>query len=114
MYCTASDVRLIVETSLSDSEIEALIEMSDAEIDGHIGAQSPSDNLVRKLSALVTAQAVKTRQPSAVSIGEYREETGSVLEVWEREIERIYRLKETPTIKGSEYGHIDEEKRYPE
>jgi len=35
-------------------------------------------------------------------------------EVWEREIERIYRLKGTPTIKGSEYRHIDEEKRYPE
>ncbi len=96
-------MRLIIETSLSDSELEALIEMSDAEIDGRIGAQSPSDNLVKKLSALITAQAVKTRQPQAVSIGEYREETGSVLEVWEREIERIYRLKGTPTIKGSEY-----------
>ncbi len=107
-------MRLIIETSLSDSELEALIEMSDAEIDGRIGAQSPSDNLVKKLSALITAQAVKTRQPQAVSIGEYREETGSVHEVWEREIERIYRLKGTPTIKGSEYGHIDEEKRYPE
>ena len=107
-------MRLIIETSLSDSEFEALIEMSDAEIDGRIGAQSPSDNLVKKLSALITAQAVKTRQPQAVSIGEYREETGSVLEVWEREIERIYRLKGTPTIKGSEYGYIDEEKRYPE
>lgn len=106
-------MRLIIETSLSDSEIEALIEMSDAEIDGRIGVQSPSDKLVKKLSALVTAQAVKTRQPQAVSIGDYREETGNVLEVWAREIERIYRLKWTPTIKGSEYGHIDEEKRYP-
>ncbi len=107
-------MRLIIETSLSDSEIEAQIEMSDAEIDGRIGCQSPSDKLVKKLSALITAQAVKTRQPQAVSIGEYREETGSVHEIWEREIERIYRLKGTPTIKGSEYGHIDEGKRYPE
>ena len=113
-YCTASDVRLIVETSLSDSEIESLIEMSDAEIDGRIGSQSPSDKLAKKLSALITAHAVKTRQPQAVTIGEYREETGNILEVWEREIERIYRLKGTPTIKGSEYGCIDEEKRYPE
>ncbi len=70
MYCTASDVRLIVETSLSDSDIEALVEMSDAEIDTRIGAQSPSDKLMKKLSALITACAVKTRQPSAVSIGE--------------------------------------------
>ena len=112
-YCTASDVRLILETSLSDTEIEALIEMSDAEIDGRISAQSPSDKLVAKLSALIASHAAKTRQPQAVSIGEYREETGSILEVWEREIERIYRLKGTPAIKGSEYRHIDEEKRYP-
>ena len=112
-YCTASDVRLIIETSLSDSEIESQIEMSDAEIDGRIGTQNPTDKLVKKLSTLITAQAVKTRQPQAVSIGEYREETGGVLEAWEREIERIYRLKGTPTIKGSEYRHIDEEKRYP-
>lgn len=113
-YCAASDVRLIIETSLSDSEIEALIEMSDAEIDTRIGAQNPTDKLVKKLSALITAHAVKTRQPQAVAIGEYREETGSVLEVWEKEIERVYRLKGTPTIKGSEYRHIDEEKRYSE
>ena len=113
-YCTASDVRLTIETSLSDSEIEALIEMSDAEIDGRIGAQNPTDKLVRKLSTLITAHAAKTRQPQAVAIGEYREESGGALEAWEREIERIYRLKGTSTIKGSEYRHIDEEKRYPE
>jgi hypothetical protein len=112
-YCIASDVRLIIETSLSDSEIEAQIEMSDAEIDGRIGTQDPSDKLVKKLSALITAHAVKTRQPQSVSLGEYREETGGILEAWERDIERIYRLKGTPTIKGSEYRHIDEEKRYP-
>ena len=113
-YCSASDVRLIIKTSLTDSEIETLIEMSDAEIDRRIGAQSPTDKLVKKLSTLITAHAVKTRQPQAVSIGEYREETGGLLEAWERDIERIYRLKGTPTIKSSEYRHIDEKKRYPE
>jgi len=113
-YCTASDVRLIIKTSLTDSEIEALIEMSDAEIDTHIGTQNPTDKLVKKLSTLITAHAAKTRQPQSVAIGEYREETEGVLEAWEREIEKIYRLKGTPTIKGSEYRHIDEEKRYPE
>jgi hypothetical protein len=56
---------------------------------------------------------VKTRQPIAVSIREYRKETGSALEVWEREIERIYRLKGTQARKGSEYRRIDEEKRDP-
>ena len=89
-------MRLIIETSLSDPEI-----------DGRIGAQSPTDKLVKKLSALITAHAAKTRQPQAVSIGEYREETGSVLEVWEREVGRIYRLYGMPRVKASEYEEID-------
>ena len=32
-YCTESDVRLIVNTALTDEEIAAVIETSDAEID---------------------------------------------------------------------------------
>ena len=113
-YCTASDVRLVLETSLADADITEIIDMSDAEIDGRIGTQNPGDELVRKLSVLLTAHAVKTRQPGSVAVGEYREDAGDVLGVWEREVERLYRLKKAPGIAGSEYRHIDEAKRYPE
>ena len=113
-YCTASDVRLIVETSLTDTEISGVIEMSDAEIDSRIGSQSASDKLIKKLSMLLTAHAIKTRQPKIEVIGEYREDSGNVLEVWEREIERIYRLYRDVSVKASEYGFIEEGKRYPE
>jgi hypothetical protein len=40
--------------------------------------------------------------------------TREFLGVWEAEIERIYRLKKVPSVKGSEHRHIDEVKRYPE
>jgi len=113
-YCTASDVRLVVETSLTDTQITSLIEMSDAEIDGRLGSQDPSDKLIKKLSVLLTAHTVKTRQPASVAVGEYREDAGDVLGVWEREIERLYRLKKVPEIAGSEHRRIDESKRYPE
>jgi hypothetical protein len=113
-YCTASDVRLVVETSLTDTEISGVIEMSDAEIDSRIGSQDSSDKLIKKLSMLLTAHAIKTRQPRSVAIGEYREDAGDVLEVWEREIERIYRLYKGLSIKATDYRHIEEEKRYPE
>lgn len=113
-YCTASDVKLVVETSLTDAQIDGVIEMSDAEIDERLGAQDPTDKLVKKLSVLLTAHAIKTRQPRSVAIGEYREDAGDVLGVWEAEIERIYRLKKVPGVKGSEHRHIDETKRYPE
>jgi hypothetical protein len=113
-YCTAADVRTIVQTNLTDSEITGIIETSDAEINKRIGIQDISDKLVKKLSMLLTAYTIKTRQPGSVAIGEYREEAGDILEVWEREIERIYRLYRDVSIKGSEYRHIDESKRYQE
>jgi len=113
-YCTESDVRLVVNTALTDEEIVAVIETSDAEIDRRIGAQDPSDKLIKKLSMLLSAHAIKTRQPQSQAIGEYREEAGDALEVWEREIERIFRLYSSVSVSASEYRHIDEERRYPE
>jgi len=110
----AIDVRLIMSTSLTDTEISSIIAMSDAEIDKKIGSQDASDELVKKLSILLKAHAIRTRQPKSLAIGEYREDVGSVLEVWEREIERIYRLYRDVSVKASEYRHIEERKRYPE
>jgi hypothetical protein len=113
-YCTASDVRIIINTTLTDDQVTSIIETSDAEIDKRLGAQSSSDNLIKKLSMILTAHIIKTKQPKSQAIGEYREDAGDVLEVWEREIERIYRLYKGVSVKGSEYGHIDEKKRYSE
>jgi len=103
-----------VNTTLTDLDITSIIEMSDAEIDHRIGAQDVSDKLIKKLSMLLTAHTIKTRQPKSQAIGEYREDAGNVLEVWDQEIERIYRLYKGVSVKGSEYRHIDESKRYPE
>jgi len=113
-YCAASDVRLIVETDLTDDEIGAMIAMSDAEIDGRVGSQSTPGELVKKLSALLTTHAIRTRQPAALAVGEYREEAGDVLETLEREAERIYRLLSKVTVGASGYSHIDDDERYPE
>ena len=107
-------MRLIVSTSLTDAEISSIIAMSDAEIDRKIGSQDSSDKLIKKLSMLLTAHSIKTRQSESVAIGEYREDAGSVLEIWEREIEMIYRLYKRVSIKATGYQHIEEEKRYLE
>ncbi|MBC8497734.1 hypothetical protein ISS40_01140 [Candidatus Bathyarchaeota archaeon] len=112
VYCTAADVRLIVSTSLTDTEISGIIEMSDAEIDRRIGVQSASDKLVKKLSMLLAAHAIKTRQPESQAVGEWKE-AHNPLEVWEREMERIYRLHGGVSVEASEYRHIDEDTRYP-
>ncbi len=113
-YCTASDVRLIIHTSLTDAEIGGIIELSDAQIDRRLGPRDASDKVVKKLSMLLAARTIKQRQPRSVAAGEYREDTGDVVDVWSREIEEIYRLYRSPTVKASEYRHIDEATRFPE
>jgi len=113
-YCTATDVRAIINTNLTDEQITSIIETSDAEIDRRIGAQDPNDKLVKKLSMLLTAITVKTRDPDSQTIGDYKESWTTVYQVWEREIERIYGMYKSVSVKASEYRHIDESKRYPE
>jgi hypothetical protein len=74
---------------LSDVEIVTVIETSDAYIDKVLGAQSGSDKLVKRLSMLLTAKTIKTRQPQSYAVGDYSEATGSVLDIWDREIKEI-------------------------
>ena len=111
VYCTAEDVRRIIHTGLSDADLESIIELGDAEIERRIGAQDASDPVIRKLSALIAASTVKTRQPDSSAAGEYREETGGVQGVWSREIEAIFRLYSGFKVAASGYGFIDEDKR---
>ncbi len=110
MYCSASDVRSIIHTGLSDS-IEAIIELSDAEIDKRLGAQDLSDKVIRRLSMLLTAQTIRLRQPGSVAVGEYSESKERLDEVFIREIEGIWRLYHGVAIASSSYGVIDEDER---
>ena len=114
VYYAAADVRLIIHTTLDDddSEIESIIATSDAWIDKLLGSQSTSDALIQRLSILLTARAIKTRQPTATVVGEYRE-THDPAKVWSEEIKEIIRLYRTPKVKGSTYRRIDEDMRYP-
>lgn len=111
MYCTASDVRSIIHTGLKDSEIETIIELSDAAIDKRIGSQSTGDPVIKKLSMLIAASTIRTRQPGTVAVGEYREEAGDIQSTWAREIEATYRLYSKLKISSSSYKYIDENER---
>jgi len=88
-YCTSSDVRLIINTDLTDAEITTLIETSDAYIEKLLGTQSSEDKLIKRLSMILTAKTIKTRQPQSYAVGDYSEAAGNVLEVWEREVDLI-------------------------
>ena len=111
MYCSALDVRSIIHTGLSDSEIETIIELSDAEIDKRLGPRDPSDKLIRKLSMLLTTQTVKLRQPGSVAVGEYSESGEGLDEVLVREIDGIWRLYHGVAVSSSSYSVINEDER---
>lgn len=49
----------------TDEEIMGIFETGDAEIDRRIDVQSCSDKPVKKLSMLVRAHTIKTRQPKS-------------------------------------------------
>lgn len=116
-YCTVADVRRYVHTSLSDSDIEYEIAISDSLIDRRLGTQSSSDKVITKLSALLTARSIKMRQPTTIAIGEYSEAHGDVIKAMKADIEEIFTLYETSgglIFRGSQYRYIDEDTRFPE
>ena len=113
-YSTSADVRLIIHTSLTNTEIESIISMSDAQINKQIGAQDPTDLTIKKLSVLMTAHTIKQRQPDSVTIGEYRETTGNINETLSNEINKILKLYKSPAFASSTYTSINEEQRYGE
>lgn len=113
MNCTADDVRKIIHTDLTDVEIESIILMSDIQITKRAGSRITGE-LAKKLSMLITASTVKTRQPETTAIGEYKESSGNIQSVWASEIESLYRLHGCFAVASSSYQFLDEEERYGE
>lgn len=113
-YCTETDVRMVINTKLTPTEVGAIITMSDAEIDKRLGAQTPGDELIKKLSMLMSARTIKTRQPESRAVGDWKE-VHKPGEAWGLEIEQIMSLyigDGRGVIKASEYEVIDEDVRY--
>ncbi len=104
-YASPSDVRLIVETTLSDEELSRIIEVCDAEIERRLGSVDASNPLVRRLSILLAARMIRLRDPKARAVGEFREEAGD-LKTLEEEMKRLFRLLSRVKVRGTRYGVI--------
>lgn len=123
-YCTATVVRGVIQTDLIDEEIDTIIAESDAEINLRLGAQTAGNLVVEKLSKLMTAIQIKTRQPTSQTAGGFSE-THDPIPVWQAEVDRILGLY-TQGGSGSQgggargkvhftaYQNIDEDSRYGE
>jgi len=113
VYSDSDAVLRVINTALDPDDITELIKGSDAWIDKLLGAQSESDELIKKLSYLKTALVIKGRQPSTTGAGMYREVHDPVAE-WNKEIDEIISLYSggSAIVVGSAYQFIDEDGRY--
>jgi len=84
--CTPQDVRLIINTKLTDGEVETLIGLADQEMADRSLGDRPAKTK-RLLSMLLTASYIALRDPDSVSIGEYREATSPSR--WREAAERL-------------------------
>lgn len=71
--CTYTEVRRIIDTSLEDTDITALIVLADAEIAER--NMSGNSNIKKTISMLLTASLCAAQDPETRSIGEYSEST---------------------------------------
>jgi len=90
-YSTAADVRRILNTKLTDPELEELIKEADALIDKRLGTQTSGDLLIRRLSTRLAAIPAKKRDPESFALGEYREDHDPI-ETWKGECKGVWRL----------------------
>ena len=70
--CTATEVRLIIQTGMIDDDIDQLITLSDQEITD-LGFDALETNTKKNLSMHFTAAKIALHDSTSTSIGEYSE-----------------------------------------
>jgi len=89
-YATATDVRSLVDTSLTDPQITNIITWVDEVIDMKTDSGSLSATFKENLSASYAALKVMMRDPNARSLGEYSERRDVVLKMLKDEVDSLF------------------------
>jgi len=108
--CTASDVRLVINTGLTDDEIAALIALADTEVEAR-GFISPkwTAGLKKRLSMLLTAELVSMNDVMSRGINEYQAVKPGNASLWRQMAEKLVASVQGPYVKATSYREIDEE-----
>lgn len=86
-YSTVDDVRAIVDTDVTDSEIVRLINRTDIRIQQTVNYGALNALSLEDLSATWTAYRVMLKDPNSRSLGEYSENRSKALEYLKSEID---------------------------
>lgn len=108
--CSPSDVRLIINTGLTDTQIETLITLADAEIEarGFTSAKWTSD-LKKKLSMLLTAELVALNDVMSRGINEYQAVKPGNSQIWRQMAEKLIQAVQDQYVKATGYSEIDDD-----
>jgi len=68
-YCSADDVRLLVDTALTDGNIDSLIAFADDDLDNLLDGASMSSALKQACSMRLTACMIVENQPESIRMG---------------------------------------------
>ena len=92
-FCVVSDVRAIVDTDITDSEIDVLIDECGALINAKIG--SAIDPLIlRAINRTWVAYRCMMKDPHSESIGEYRGDRTEVLKLMRQDVDEWLKMAE--------------------
>jgi hypothetical protein len=114
VYCTPADVRLIIDTDLSDDELTSLIVFSDSDLDDLLQGASMTDTQKKKCSMRLCAIAVAGRQPVKESTGDLSLDYSGQTAEWQAYVDRYVSLalasgQKKGKVTASTYSEINED-----
>jgi hypothetical protein len=91
-FCTIADVRAIIDTDITDSEISQLIDETGAIMSARIDTGSINTLILRAINRTWTAYRCFLKDPDATALGEYREERAENMKLLKEQIDELIRI----------------------
>lgn len=89
-YSTYKDVRAIVDTDVTNTEITSLIDDTDAYMDAKLDTGSLNNIIKRMISRTYTAYVCMRKDPNARSLGGYSENRAMTLKMMREDIDDLF------------------------
>ena len=107
--CTPADIRLVINTGLTDDNLTALIALADAEITGRgFTSAKWTVDLKKKLAVLLTAELVSQNDVMSRGINEYQAVKPETPSTWRSLAEKLIASMQGPYTKATDYSQISE------
>ena len=88
VYCTYTDVKRIIDTTLADADITALIVLADAEITAR-GLTTLSSDVLKTISMYLTADMIQSETVASGSIGALSAQSPPPPPNWRKRAEKL-------------------------